>query len=144
MVIKSFPYDDPSNDPKEITSDILTPSKPEINVPTEVIQAIKDRIKELQDDVAEDGGTAIQRDSQLFSNNQEMLLDVIDKLEMLQHELSKKTEDGFKRAQIAWSQIPSYHWKHIPVVVSQFIYRARASNTHESLIDTFYTARSSK
>lgn len=138
MDIKTFPYDEPNVDTQAITSDILTPDEPEVNIPAEVLSAIDDQIKELKKEVEEDGGTAIQRDTQVFSNQQEFLIEVIDKLEMLRHELAKKTLDGFKRAQIAWAQVPNYMWKYVPVVVSQFLYRAKA-NKGESLLGAFYT-----
>lgn len=137
MKIDSIPYNDVSVDTREISRDRLVHDEPKVQVPTEVTKAIADQIQDLEKQVEEDGGTAIQRDTQFLSNQQEFLMDVIDKLQMLLHELEKNTEEGVKRAQIAWAQIPNYMWKYIPTVVSQFIYTTKASSG-DSLLGSFY------
>ena len=137
MNIETIPYDDPGVDTNAITRNILTPDQPEAKTPAEVLTAIDTQIKQLKKDIEQDGGTAIQNDTQIMSNQQEFLMDVVAKLEMLKHELSKHTQDGMKRAQIAWAQVPNYMWKYVPVVVSQYIYRAKGSSG-DSLISSFY------
>lgn len=137
MTIKPIDYDNIPVDTKAITSDITNSTEPEVAVPSEVIKAIDDQIKQLENDIEEDGGTAIQTDSQLLSNQQEILRDIISKLEMIKKELAKGTLDGVKRAQIAWAQIPNFMWKYVPTVVSQYIYSTKA-NKGTSLISAFY------
>lgn len=137
MDIKPFPYDDSDIDNQAITTNITTPDHPEVAVPKNIIAALDDQIADLKKQVEEDGGTAIQRDTQVFSNQQEFLMEVIEKLQMLKHELTKNTEDGFKRAQIAWAQIPNYMWKYVPGVVCQYIHRTKAE-TGETLLSAFY------